>query len=121
MDDIERQPLLSDILHDWLREQNITSDVQGMRTSENATIRGFGWAIVIEGNNVTCSNRLDKEIIEAPIADPTILDTIKAKILHVESKTIDFIMEHVDDDGWYDWASKTRQPPPLGPQNRGDL
>lgn len=120
--DFEREPALSDIIRDWLFEQNINSEVGGIMPDGSMTVvRGFGWAIVIEGMTVTFASRLEDQVIKASAADPTILDTIKTKILHVESNTIDYIIEHVDDDGWEDWASKTKQPPPLGPQYRGDL
>jgi hypothetical protein len=118
--DLEREPALIDVVRDWLFEQGISSEV-GFNAPDGslAEVYGFGWAIIFEHNNMTFTSRLENHIIKASAADPTILDTIKAKILYVESKTIDYIIEHVDDDGWEDWTRKTRQPPPLGPQDHG--
>lgn len=102
--DLEREPALIDVLRDWLFEQGVNSEVGHCSADGNfAEIRGFGWAILIENTNVTFANRLCNETIKASVADPTILDTIKTKILQVESKTMDYIIEHVDDDGWKDW------------------
>lgn len=106
--DLEREPALSDIIRDWLFENKIESTEWTDSIGSRAEVRGFGW--VIEINNVsdatpkaTLSNRFDNEIIIMSAADPAIFDKLTSKILQVEASTINYIIEHVDDDGWKDW------------------
>jgi hypothetical protein len=49
------------------------------------------------------TNRLDNDILTVSIADPTSLDQLKSKIMQVETGVMDYMIQHVDDDGWKNW------------------
>lgn len=92
-----------DLLRDWLFECKIENDSRFDTTTGNSVIMGFGWAIVTEGPTLTFTNRLNNDAAILSLADPNSLEQIKSRILGIEDGVLNYLVEHVDDDGWKTW------------------
>lgn len=99
------EPELSviDLLRDWLFECKIENTAWVDSVNGNASIKGFGWAIDSNGPDLTFTNRLDLNIAKLTLADPDSLDQIKLRISEIEGGVMNYLIEHVDDDGWKTW------------------
>lgn len=93
--DIEIQ--LCDLIVDWLHENNIEHKFwfRPIYDDQPATITGFGWGVILSRQDIQFSNQLNHEIATLTIADPTTLDILKSKILDVESRVMNVIIDSV--------------------------
>lgn len=92
-----------DLLRDWLFECKIENESRFDTITGDAVIKGFGWAIETDGPLMTFTTRLDNSAAELSLADPDSLEQIKSKIMGVEDGVLNYLIEHVDDDGWKTW------------------